>query len=624
MTLRLRPARPHDAERSPGPGAASLLPSLFILIVVAQQPAALLASGLFDNIYTVIDSSWRKVTIVEGNAARNVQVLAMVTLAGLAVHLILTALRRPPVVLNILAVTATVVVGANLLRGPSASELLGSVTYVLVIWAAALTSARRQALRWLGWFAAVYWVTNWLFILTGSEAALKECRPDKCSYLGVMLVGYTQHEQTLGLYTAQLLPFVALLPRWARLPVLTLGLATLLATGSRTALLASVLALVAFGWLASLRRSEDGTDLSLPRAEPFRPFVAILPLSALVFATLLFFLLPSQALTGRGQLWKVLREALPGDVLFGPGRGALEHGYAVGDVTFLTVTEHNQAGYLLTVGGVVGLVLFTLGLLQLALQGLRPGGTIAAVALMAASTGVATETVWSFDLLSGSTSWTLILAVFLQVSRSAKTPGHRSAWTAIQHRLRRDWRMLVGGTLASAILGIALAAAAPARYVSTSHVFLTIPQQGVYQQMKAEELTQARARTYRVLVNSPWVMAEVLDRSQLLPDDIRDVDVEVPHDTTILQITATADSPDVAQRAAQALSAATSDRLPQLDPQLHATTLTAGPPEVDLQKPGFVRSAMAGATLGALVVLALSVVRRADERNGSRIDTTLT
>lgn len=599
------PGTPPVTSRLAG-GVAAWPVSLLMLIIVAQPAVSMLASSLLDSVYTIVDSSWREVTVVDGNAARNVQVIAQLATAIIACHLLIKGLRRPPNSASVLAVAATVALGFQLLRGPSPAELLGQSTFLLVIWAVSLNDASHQVMRWLGGFSVFFWITTWAFVLVDPEAGSKVCREDKCSPAGFLLMGYMQHEQTMALFSALLLPTLAFLPRVVRTPALVLGLVTIAATGSRTGFLAGAVGVLAFWALVPLRGKGEAYWI-VRRLATARPLLAMLPVVATLASLGLLLLLPPRAFTGRGQIWQRVRESVADRPWFGPGRGTLEHGYAMGELDWVAWTEHNVAGHLLTVGGVVVLLLFLIGMLQLGFQSLTSGGFAAILVLLPAATAAGTEVVWSFDLLASVSAWTLVLAVLLApMSRRGDGMRTDSVCEGMTGWLRRDRRLLLSSATVGAALAVVLNAVTPQMFEARSDVLLTASPDLPSEVATQLEYVQQRTPSYARVITAWWhggALEGVTESGSKVS-----IDVEVPHGTTVVRLMIRAPSAESASSLAVALAHETASRLPMLDRNVHVLPLGSEPIARPVS-PGVLVSMLGGAAIALILTLSIRLGR---------------
>ncbi|MGB7447934.1 MAG: O-antigen ligase family protein [Ornithinimicrobium sp.] len=400
--------------------------ALFVL-TAAAPPMSYLAAFLFDSQTTLTDSSYNTVIITTGNGARNVQVLAMAAALLLCAHLFIRGVRRGLNPWTALLLPSVLITLCEFLRGSTDFPgLLGLTVALVVVLTAAVTTVDRRVVRALGLWSVFFLLSIWVTHFLGLGESSKVCRDDKCSFAGFLLQGYMGHENVLGLYVAFLLPTFAFFGTRARWSATTLAVLTVLATGSRTAMLSAFIALVA---MLVVRRVWP--DPNRPRFERQPVLVArvmaVIPAAATLAALLLFLLAPPGALTDRGDIYALLREYVATSPLYGPGSNVLDKAYEASKTEWLIPHPHSQPGYLLVVGGVVTLTAFLVAMALLAVTGSRRSSLHVTMFAVAPSLSFATEDVWSYDFF-GSFFWTLALTVALYSQAARGQWGDSSVW----------------------------------------------------------------------------------------------------------------------------------------------------------------------------------------------------
>lgn len=177
------------------------------------------------------------------------------------------------------------------------------------------------------------------------------CRSDKCGLFGSMWTGFFYHENVAATSFIILLPLAVIYRyRWQQAMAVSLVAVLVAGSGSRTAYLALAAAvgfLVLYPWWM---RS------GVPR------LVRSLSVVAYALSTLLFLDVLPLDLTGRDWVFGAIRDSLTGyGSVFGPGSPELSArtgGWIVG--------EHGLAPHLLLQLGIVGFVLFGMGLIAFA------------------------------------------------------------------------------------------------------------------------------------------------------------------------------------------------------------------------------------------------------------------
>jgi len=180
-----------------------------------------------------------------------------------------------------------------------------------------------------------------VFPILSSANSWKTCREDKCSIAGSLLTSFFQSENALSLYVLTTVYFLKYLERrWQRLTGYTLALVLTYLSGSRLGLIVVVIVVA----LLVLRK----TQLLTP---------APLVLSGISLA---FFLFTSGAdLTGRGSIFRAVREIWLANPILGVGPNATQLAFERGMVIgFIPYNEQTQIAHLLAHYGLIAAVLF--------------------------------------------------------------------------------------------------------------------------------------------------------------------------------------------------------------------------------------------------------------------------
>lgn len=125
-----------------------------------------------------------------------------------------------------------------------------------------------------------------------------------------------------------------------------------------------------------------------------------MPFGGFILSLVLVFILPDQALTGRGYIFDIVRRGWEEAPLLGPGRGALLEAYEPSASIWLSPHEHSQAAYVLAEGGGLGLVVFAVALLGIAAACWRTKGPLPAIFAFVPALGFLIEPIWEFSLQS--------------------------------------------------------------------------------------------------------------------------------------------------------------------------------------------------------------------------------
>ena len=295
-----------------------------------------------------------------------------------------------PVILGGIALMAAVALLLNVVAG-----MTGPLTSrnVADIFAVALTSA---------------------ISLGGLTASWTSCRADKCSLAGSLYRGPFPNENVIALLALWLLVFaIASEPSRARLLYGLASLSIVLITGSRTSLVAALVALVSIPVSAAwaTRRSD------LVR---IKPAVAL----AVPFASAAIGLIMIEGssvgdLSNRGRRWTAIRDSVGTDSIGGRG---LSWWRSIEEQLGVQTFPHSTYGLLLVAGGLIAVMLFVA---FIAAQGLR----ITALSRHEAAQGFAplmalvvvapVETLWNPAAVDLNSIVVLALTVWAAQARTA-------------------------------------------------------------------------------------------------------------------------------------------------------------------------------------------------------------
>lgn len=258
-----------------------------------------------------------------------------------------------------------------------------------------------------------------LFALLGGLQALlhpadvfRACRADKCGTAGALYVGAFTNENVFGLLLALTIVFVWLAVRGRSRVVLTLYLvASVWLTGSRTAQLAALAAIVVLPMLRPVLR--DDPDTPQPAGRRGQRVLAVAAVVAAVLAGLVLPLLPlaPSSLSGRAYFWQLARAGIAHSPLIGYGSTAWANLYQVQLIPIAgTYSVHNQWLDVSYAAGLIGLVLF-ISLVLCLLVKAAPYLIVVASVLVPIFVASTAERPWSFGINDGMTF--ILLAVVL-------------------------------------------------------------------------------------------------------------------------------------------------------------------------------------------------------------------
>lgn len=399
----MRPRTTRPTGSAPVCAAAPLL----ILLLALQFPLVQFVKTAVDRATTVRDVTGTVHFVSDGSAAQLLQLGLSLASASVAMHLILRSLRGRSFRVTVWSVLALTLLFAEVLRGRAeALALVYAGLTLLVLLAAGVLRIGYQSVACVGLVAAGTALTNLLFSLVNADRGWAPCRADKCTVAGGLLRGYYPQENVLGMFLATLLPAVAFI-RGSTLRRISLALVLLgiLLTGSRTALAAMLLG----GWAYVVVRRRAAPQV---RQGDAAKVVTLIPLLSFIASGVMFFTLSDMALTGRGLIFRILREALAEQPLLGPGREALFDAYYSGMANWYLAHEHGQAAYIIGNAGVLGAILMLAALASLVRAGWLSQGPLPAVFALVPALGFLTEPTWEVGVRSAYIVSLVLTVVF--------------------------------------------------------------------------------------------------------------------------------------------------------------------------------------------------------------------
>lgn len=277
---------------------------------------------------------------------------------GLALFVIVRSIRRSQVITWSrpgLALIGIVLIGAAVqaVLGASPPPLTRTVLIVSVLVATTVLRTSRAAVAaGAAMLAVTVCIAGGMTAAVAPAAVQSPCR-DKCSPAGFLYSGVESHGNSLGLLLALSIPFIWTAFGSARVRAWMTGYVgfNLLLTGSRTALLAGVVALavaIVVGMKVDVGRVNWRGGLAVAAA-------AITAGIALVFPFLEDD--PSFA-TGRGRLWRLARSEISERPIFGSGLDRWSELFQFGQFgRAAAYSTHNQWLDILLISGWVGAAL---------------------------------------------------------------------------------------------------------------------------------------------------------------------------------------------------------------------------------------------------------------------------
>lgn len=368
---------------------------------------------------------------------------------------------------------------------------LGALPLVLAV-AAAPPSDR--SLRLISISIDIFAVCHLAYSYLNPELAQFPCRSDKCGVLGSMYSGFFTQENVAPEIMALFLP-AAVAARSGRRCAVSLGLAAIVAltSGSRTGLLSVATSIACVLIVRHL----------VTRRPVVRVAAALLwlPLVTCVVSLAVFLLAAPEALTGRGVVYRAIREALTGPaLLYGVDWDVVQtatDGYLAG--------EHGQASHIVARAGVVGLAIWLLALYALPRVRMMDRSRLIGLSIMLTATvGMVTEPRFELDARSPSFA-VLLLTVGLMAVRLPGRLGRERGWSP------PGWRR--GTLVASAcILAGGLPLVLPTVYVARTVVFVDSPSDAPRQLIDSYTVALAKTVSYAEVARSTGIRATLVQR----------------------------------------------------------------------------------------------------------------
>lgn len=399
-------------ERSAfGPGG------VIVLLLAVSVPLAAFVNRTVDNSVLRRDFQGNSYWYSEGQVGQTLQV-GLLLAAACTAALALSRLKAGTIVPSAFVKTMGLLFVWNLLaatiRASSLRQVIEASAALLLFWGVAVSPIGDKTLRWVAYLLNVITVSTLAYAYLAPETGIVECREDKCSPLGTLLVGYFPQENFLAILTVLMLPAAANLERrrsvW--LSVLLAAVVVVL-TGSRAAMVALAFATLV---VALLRRRRQRR--SSGRSKGSWWVVRLSPLVGLAVSAYVFLTYGGSTLTGRGYIYLAVKDHLSGvQLLYGAGPNVLEDAYRSGTTGFLAFHEHGQFPHILTRVGLIGAALFVVALLTLAALRSHDVRHVTAMAFSAvAAVLFATESVWKIDPRDAG-FWAMLLVVGLVATR---------------------------------------------------------------------------------------------------------------------------------------------------------------------------------------------------------------
>lgn len=396
-----------------------------LLTLLVSLPWLTELAGFFLDSRTVVSTFDGGTAAVAGSAYSGLirYALAGTVLVGLWLELVRSRQINAFTLIHPLALAGYWVTISILLRGEGLRAALPALVFCVLLLLSGGLRLERDTLRY-----AARSVIVLLGILVLSAAApsvsWSSCRSDKCTAFGGLFRGFFLHENILGLLLTVMVPLLAWLTSTAWFGAsLTVSFLFVYATGSRTALVACVVS-IAIALFIRAALSTPGLDpqRETPLAAATRMLIAVGGVLILVTSSVLMVVLPDDAFTRRGIIFRLVRESTAALPWTGAGPAALADTYQRSEIEWVPEHAHAQAAYLLNEGGIPALALFGFGLLLVALLPVGRQAGLLVIAGAPALLAFVTEPVWDYSINS------LYVASFLLFITSAtRVAGHSPA-----------------------------------------------------------------------------------------------------------------------------------------------------------------------------------------------------
>jgi hypothetical protein len=394
-----------------------------VILLLLWIPSTSVVGRLVDGAVRVTARDGSIAWVSNGSAGRYLGYAFLVGCLVFSVHVILSASRARGVTIQpataLVVMSGMSLVFALVARSSSLDRVasVGSASIILVALVLARPSEHFERRLAIAAFAVL--ASAVVFLVIFPTIALAPCRIEKCSPFGVLWQSFFPQENNLALYVALCIPIgLGLRARTSQVVFVALAVVLLVGSGSRTGLVAGLIA--ALGFLAATLIARDAAA----RAAFARTTLWVLrkmPLLFLLGSVWLFFNASSGLFTNRGSIYGVALAGWIKEPFLGPGREVLRSAYE-GGLTggFLVLHEHGESPYLLTNGGIIVFVLFVAALLFWCFKrfsGNAQGVVIAAVA----SVSFLTEPIWEISVQSG-TFWSVAAWIVWANIQGASAP----------------------------------------------------------------------------------------------------------------------------------------------------------------------------------------------------------
>lgn len=373
-------------------------PDLLLVLLVAVMPFSALISATIDGATQMRNANGEVEWVTESSHGSTVlQSLAVILFAGAAFRILNDILLRRGNLLGSIKILPLLWPIAILLgqvwRGTwiSATTTLISLVLVLAIL------IRPWSVHTGIWIARLYVgiaLSTILYGFADPSRSLRVCREDKCSPIGGLFSSFFPHENVLAFFfmVGPMLSIAFFRNVWMRFFATLLFLALVVVSGSRMAIAGAAAATVVTILMSSRGRGAKRTVTE--KSVRFAIF-------GLTLASLgsLFLGFEANFLTGRGDIYGLLRNLWLQQPLFGPGREILQVAYEAGNTwNFLIAHEHGQGPYLLINGGLLAGAAFSIWIISI-LKGndMDPAKQYLVLGMLfAVSVAFLTEPVWQF------------------------------------------------------------------------------------------------------------------------------------------------------------------------------------------------------------------------------------
>jgi hypothetical protein len=395
---------------------------IFLSGMVGGLPTAL--SNLIDPRPETFDPFGNVEVGLAGWAAQLQLLVIVASLVAALVFFIWRASRELVIGGPWIAIALVVVVASSdVVNGHLADLGPRLVVLLALLLAASVAQPGRPALLGAAAVGLTYGLLGAVQAAIHPTDAFRACREDKCGVGGALYAGAVTNENAMGVVMALTIPFMWLAFRGrGRVVLIGYVVATVALSGSRTAQLAAVAALLA---LVILR-----PNLDLPRSVTAAPARELASIVGVVGMAILGALLPLLTWTGVGELGDrsyFARLALAGiseSPLIGQGGTAWGRLYQIGVIPIAgTYSPHNQWLDVAYASGLIGLVLFIALLGDLLLRSPLLINTSAAILIPVLVTSTL-ERPWSFATNDGTT-FTLLAA--LLCAPGSRTTAHAAS-----------------------------------------------------------------------------------------------------------------------------------------------------------------------------------------------------